>query len=71
MRLNPPWAKFCLKLDSNRLLINFYDPIIAAGYTRRNDSIQIWKRIRSKKSIYINNQSKLIENDGIGMTILI
>ena len=36
MRLDQPLAKFRLKLDSNRLLIDFFDPIPAAQFTHRN-----------------------------------
>ena len=53
MRLDQPQAKFSLKLDSNHLLIDFIDPISAAQFTRRDDSIRIRTRIRMKKSIYI------------------
>ena len=63
MQLDRPQAKFHLKLDLNHLLITFFDPIPAARFSRRDDSIQIRTIIRSKKSIYIKNQSKLIEND--------
>ena len=41
MRLNGPKAKICFKLDSNRLLIAFFDPIPAVRFNRRNNSIQI------------------------------
>ena len=54
MQSNPPQAKFCLISDSNRLLINFFDPISGVQFTRRDDSIQIRTRIRSKKSIKID-----------------
>ena len=30
MQLDRPWAKFCLKSDSNCLLMDFLDPISAA-----------------------------------------
>ena len=39
LRLNQPQAKFHLKLDSNRLLIGFFDLIPAAGFTCCNDWI--------------------------------
>ena len=61
MRFDRPWAKFRLKSDSNRLLIDLFDPISAAQYTRCDDLIGIPTKIRSKKSIYIKNQSKLIK----------
>ena len=53
MRSNQPQAQFCFKSDLNRILINFFDLISAARYTRRDDSFQIWIIIISKKSIYI------------------
>ena len=55
MRLDRPLAKFCLKSDSNRVSINFFNPIPAARFTCRNDSIRIRKRIRSKSLISIKN----------------
>ena len=58
---NRPQAKFCLQSDSNSLLIDFFDPISAVRFTRRDDSIWIRTRIRSKKLIYIKNQLKFIE----------
>ena len=48
MRLDRPQAKFPLKSDSSSILINFFDPIPAAQFTRPDDSIQIWTIIRSK-----------------------
>ena len=65
MRLDRPRAKFLLKSDSNRRLIDLFDPILAAGFTHCENLIQNWSRIRTKKSIYIKNQSKLIKNDQI------
>ena len=51
MRLDWPQAKFCLKSDSNSLLIDFFDPIPAVQFTRRDDWIQIRTIIRSKSLI--------------------
>ena len=51
MRLDRPQAKFRLKSDSNHLLIDFFDPISAAQFTRRDDLIRIQTRIRLKSSI--------------------
>ena len=48
MRFNGPKAEIRLKSDLNCLLINFFDPIPAVGFNRRNDSIQI-------RTIYIKN----------------
>ena len=56
-----PQAKFCFKSDLNRILIDFFDWIAAARYTRRDDVIQIRIVIISKKSIYIEKESILIE----------
>ena len=53
MRSNRPQAKFCFKLDSNRILVDFFDPISAARYTRQDDSIQNWIINILKKLIYI------------------
>ena len=61
MRSNRPQAKFCLKSDSNHLLSDFFDPISAAQFTRRDDLIRIQTRIRLKSSIlYRFNQKWLI-----------
>ena len=51
MRFDQPQAKFCLKSDLNCLLIDFFDPIPAARFTCRNNSIQIRTIIRSKSLI--------------------
>ena len=40
-RSNQPPAKFCLKSDSNCILIKFFDPISAVRSTRCDDSIRI------------------------------
>ena len=61
MQSNRPQVKFHLKSDLNLLLIDFLDPITAIRFTRRYHSIQIRARNISKKLIYIENQSKLIE----------
>ena len=55
MQSNRPQAKFRLKSDSNCLLIDFFDPITAALFTRRTHSIQIRTRIRLKSSILVKN----------------
>ena len=51
MRLDRLQAKFCLKSDTNSLLINIFDLIPAAQFTRRDDSIRIGTSIRLKSSI--------------------
>ena len=64
MGSNWPQAKFCLKSDSNHVLIDFFDPISAARFTRRHDSIWIRTIIISKNLIYIKknqNRSNAIE----------
>ena len=58
MQSNRPQVKFCFKSDSNGILIDFFDPISAAWYTRRDDSIQIWIIVISKESIYIKNWNR-------------
>ena len=45
-RLDQPLAKFCLKSDWNSLLIDFCDPIPAARFTHRDDSIKFAIKIR-------------------------
>ena len=52
MRSNQPQAIFCLKSNSNRVLIDFFNPISAARYTCRNDSNGIWTIIISKFNLY-------------------
>ena len=37
MRLNQPKAKIPLKSDSNRILIEFFDPISAVRFNRRDE----------------------------------
>ena len=53
MRSNRPQAKFCFKLDLNRLFIDFFDPISAVRFARRDDSIRIRTINRSQNLIYI------------------
>ena len=48
MRLDHPQAKFCLKSDSNSLLIDFFDLIPTVLFSCRNDWIRIRTMIRSK-----------------------
>ena len=52
MQSNRPQAKFQFKLDLNRLLIDFFDPIPAVPSTRRDDLI------RSRTNISKNNQNR-------------
>ena len=61
MRSNWPQAKFCFKSVSNRILIDFFDPISAAQYTPHDNSIRIWIVVISKKLIYIKKELKEIE----------
>ena len=65
MRSNPPKVKICFKSDSNRLLIDFFDPISADRSTRRNDSILIRTIYIKNSSILIKISSILIENGWI------
>ena len=58
MQSNGPPAKFRFKSDSNCLLINFFDPISAVRFNRRDDSIRIRTINRSQNSIYIEKESK-------------
>ena len=46
MGLDQLQAKFLLKSDLNNLLIDFFNPIPAARFTRRDDWIQIRTIIR-------------------------
>ena len=62
MQLNRTQAKICFKSDSNRLLINFFDPKLSPDLIKIIVTIRIWTRICSKKSIYIQNSSNLIKN---------
>ena len=55
MQLDQLRAKFHFKSYLNQILINFYDPIPAVRFTRRDDSIQI-------RTIYIESSSMCIEN---------
>ena len=50
MQLDRTQAKFHLKSDSNCLLIDFFDPIPAARFTRCDDSIKLGQ-FRLKSSI--------------------
>ena len=61
MRLNGPQAKICYKSDSNRLLINFFDPKSSPDLIEIVATIQIQTRMWSKKSIHIKNSSNLIK----------
>ena len=58
MRSNRPQAKFCLKWDSNHLLINFFDPKSKSTYKllEQNRFQQL------KKDGKVQNRSILIEN---------
>ena len=62
MRLHRPSAKFCLKLDSNRRLIDFFNPnswsLIKSSWL--NGLYLVW--FIFKKSIYIENRLNLIKN---------
>ena len=51
MPLDQPQAKFRLKSDLNCLLIDFFDPIPAAGFTSCDDLIRIQTIIRLKSLI--------------------
>ena len=56
MRLDRPQAKFCLKLDLNCLLIDFFDSILASRFTRRDRQFNSNStRIRLKSLILIEN----------------
>ena len=61
MQSNQSEAKFPLKSVLNCLLIDFFDPILAVQFTHHEDSFRIRKKIRSKKSIHIENLSKFIK----------
>ena len=65
MPLNQPKAKICFKSDSNRLLINFFDPIPAVRFNRSDNSIQIQTQILNLNWNYIKNWLNLIKNDWI------
>ena len=58
MRLDRPWAKFCLKSYLNCRLIDFLDMNNAAGLTCRDNTIQI----RTINSILNPNLIKNISN---------
>ena len=62
MQLDRPWAKFCLKSDSNLHLIDFFDPnswnVIKSP--RQIRLYLVW--FISKKSIYIKNRLNLVKN---------
>ena len=62
MRLDRPWAKIHLKLDSSHLLIHFFDPIPAARITCRDDTIRIRTENLFQNLNLIENISNLIEN---------
>ena len=62
MRSNRPQVKIHFKVNSNCLLIDFFDPIQAIQFTRRDDSIR-FRTIYIKNSlIHIKNRSNLIKN---------
>ena len=61
MRSNRPQAKFRLKLDSYRCVIDFFDPNDAAGLTRRDNTIQIWTINSILNLNLIENISNLIK----------
>ena len=63
MRFNRPQAKICFKSDSNRLLIDIFDPISAVRFNHRDDSIQIGTINRLQNSIYIKKELKYFEID--------
>ena len=58
MRLDRPQAKFCLKSDSNRLFIDFFNLISAVRFYRPDNSIQIQTINRSQNLIYIEKELK-------------
>ena len=62
MRFNRPQAKIHFKLDSNRVLIDFFDPISAVRFNRRDDTIRIRTQISNPNLNYIKNWLKFIEN---------
>ena len=57
---NRPQAKFCFKLDSNHLLIDFFDPKSSLDLIEIVATIQIRTRIWSKKLVYIKNWSTFL-----------
>ena len=62
MRSNQPQVKIHFKWDSNRLVIDFFDPIPAVQSTCRGDLIQIWTIYIKNSLIYIKNWLNLAEN---------
>ena len=60
MPFNRPKAKIHFKSDSNHLLIDFFNPIPAVRFNRRDASIQI--RTQISNSNYIENWLNLIAN---------
>ena len=58
MRSNRPQAKYCFKSDSNRLFVNFFDPISAVQFNSCDDLIQIGTINIKQNSIYNEKESK-------------
>ena len=67
MRSNQPQSKFHFKSDSNRLLIDFFNPISAAQFTRRDITIQIRTQNLILNYNLIKNLLNLIKNGQIQM----
>ena len=65
MGSNRPKAKICFKSDSNRLFIDFFDPISELRSTSRDNLIQIRTINIENSLILIKNSSILIENGRI------
>ena len=62
MRSSRPQAKFCFKPDLNCLLIDFFDPISAARFTHRDNTLRIRTQNLILSSNLIKNMSNFIEN---------
>ena len=65
MRFNRPKAKIRFKSDSNRLLIDFFDPISAVRFNRHYDTIRFGTQILNLNSNWwnsIKNWSNLFKN---------